>query len=159
MPISLEIMPLDPVVPPPPPPKTMVVRYGYLKLIGEFQSEVKEKVGCGSRMVVRTNRGVEMAEMLTTVCGNGGCNKSITRDRLLDYIDQSGGKDFPFSDSGRVLRVATAQDIAEQQRLDSQRGEYLKISRSMVEVHRVPMKIVDVEFFAWRRKGYFLLYQ
>ena len=155
MPISLEIMPLDPVVPPPPPPKTMVVRYGYLKLIGEFQSDVKEKVGCGSRMVVRTNRGVEMAEMLTTVCGNGGCNKSITRDRLLDYIDQSGGKDFPFSDSGRVLRVATAQDIAEQQRLDSQRGEYLKISRSMVEVHRVPMKIVDVEFLLGGEKVIF----
>ncbi len=155
MPISLEIMPLDPVVPPPPPPKTMVVRYGYLKLIGEFQSEVKEKVGCGSRMVVRTNRGVEMAEMLTTVCGNGGCNKSITRDKLLDYIDQSGGKDFPFSDSGRVLRVATAQDMAEQQRLDSQRGEYLKISRSMVEVHRVPMKIVDVEFLLGGEKVIF----
>ncbi len=155
MPLSLEIMPLDPVDPPPPPPKTMVVRYGYLKLIGEFQSEIKEKVGCGTRLVVRTGRGVEMAEMLTTVCGNGGCNKSITRDKLLDYIDQSGGRDFPFSDSGRVLRVATAQDLAEQQRLDSQRGEYLKISRSMVEVHRVPMKIVDVEFLLGGEKVIF----
>ncbi len=155
MPISLEIMPLEPAIPAPPPPKTMVVRYGYLKLIGEFQSDVKEKVGCGSRVVVRSSRGVEMAEMLTTVCGNGGCNKSITRDKLLDYIDQSGGKDFPFSDSGRVLRVATAQDIAEQARLDSQRAQYLKISRSMVEVHRVPMKIVDVEFLLGGEKVVF----
>ncbi len=155
MPISLEIMPLEPVTPAPPPPKTMVVRYGYLKLIGEFQSDVKEKVGCGSRMVVRSSRGVEMAEMLTTVCGNGGCNKSITRDKLLDYVEQSGGKDFPFSDSGRVLRVATAQDIAEQARLDSQRAHYLKISRSMVEVHRVPMKIVDVEFLLGGEKVVF----
>ncbi len=155
MPISLEIMPLEPVVPDPPPPKTMVVRYGYLKLIGEFQSDVKEKVGCGSRVVVRSSRGVEMAEMLTTVCGNGGCNKSITRDKMLDYIDQSGGKDFPFSDSGRVLRVATAQDIAEQARLDSQRGQFLKVSRSMVEVHRVPMKIVDVEFLLGGEKVVF----
>jgi cell fate regulator YaaT (PSP1 superfamily) len=155
MPISLEIMPLDPVEPPPPPPKTMVVRYGYLKLIGEFQSDIKEKVGCGSRVVVRTSRGVEMAEMLTTVCGNGGCNKSITRETLLNYIDQSGGRDFPFSDSGRVLRLATPQDMSEQQRLDSQRGEYLKISRSMVEVHRVPMKIVDVEFLLGGEKVVF----
>ncbi len=155
MPISLEIMPLEPVVPASPPPKTMVVRYGYLKLIGEFQSDVKEKVGCGSRLVVRSSRGVEMAEMLTTVCGNGGCNKSITRDKLLDYIDQSGGKDFPFSDSGRVLRVATAQDSAEQACLDSQRAEYLKISRSMVEVHRVPMKMVDVEFLLGGEKVIF----
>lgn len=155
MPISLEIMPLDPVPPAPPPPKTMVVRYGYLKLIGEFQSDVREKVGCGSRLVVRTSRGVEMAEMLTTVCGNGGCNKSITRDKLLDYIDQSGGRDYPFTDSGRVLRLATAQDMAEQQRLDNQKSEYLKISRSMVEVHRVPMKIVDVEFLLGGEKVIF----
>ncbi len=155
MPISLEIMPLEPVAPEPPPPKTMVVRYGYLKLIGEFQSDVREKVGCGSRLVVRTSRGIEMAEMLTTVCGNGGCNKSITRDRLLDYIEQSGGEDFPFTDRGRVLRLAIPQDMAEQQRLDSQRDEYLKISRSMVEVHRVPMKIVEVEFLLGGEKVIF----
>ena len=136
----------------------MVVRYGYLKLIGEFQNDIREKVGCGTRLVVRTSRGTEIAEMLTTVCGNGGCNKSITRDKLLDYIEQSGGGDFPFSQSGRVLRVATPQDTAEQQRLDSQRSQYLKIARNMVEVHRVPIKMVDVEFLLGGEKVIFYFY-
>ena len=66
--------------------------------------------------MVRTERGTEIAEMLTTTCGNGGCNKSITRDKLLAYIDNSGkGRDYPFTDQGRVLRsMATTQDLAEQ---------------------------------------------
>ncbi|MGC9259709.1 MAG: regulatory iron-sulfur-containing complex subunit RicT [Phycisphaerae bacterium] len=146
MPISLDIMPLEPLTPEPPPPKTMVVRYGYLKFIGEFESAVQEKVACGSRLVARTSRGVEIVEMLTTLCANGGCNKAITREQLLDYVKQSGGKDFPFTNSGLILRLAAPLDLARQQQLDSQRDEYLKIARSMVQVHRVPMKMVEVEF-------------
>ena len=146
MPIALDIMPLEPVAAEPPPPKSMVVRYGYLKLIGEFESNIQEKVACGSRLVARTSRGIEIVEMLTTLCANGGCNKSITRDQLLEYVKQSGGKDFPFSNNGRILRLATAPDLARQQFLDNQRVEYLKMARRMVEIHRVPMKMVEVEF-------------
>ncbi|MFA7238316.1 MAG: hypothetical protein WC058_15760, partial [Phycisphaeraceae bacterium] len=47
------------------PPETVVVRYGYLKQIGEFRYEGTEIPGCGTKMVVRTPRGVELAEMLT----------------------------------------------------------------------------------------------
>src|SRR6185369_11149265 len=107
MPISLDLMPVEEKLPDAPPPKTMVVRYGYLKEIGEFPSDLTSKVGCGSKLIVRTERGTEIAEMLTTTCGNGGCNKSISREKLLGYIEQSGGKDYPFSEAGRVLRVAT----------------------------------------------------
>ena len=143
--LSLEIMPLEPKVPEAPAPKTIVVRYGYLKLIGEFPSDLTTKVGCGSKLVLRTLRGTEIGEMLTTVCGNGGCNKSITRDKMLEYIRDSGGRSFPFSDSGRVLRVATAQDMAVQKRLDDRRSDYLSKSRELVARHKVAMKIVEVE--------------
>lgn len=143
--LSLEIMPLEPKVPEPPAPKTIVVRYGYLKLIGEFPSDVSTKVGCGSKLVLRTVRGTEIGEMLTTVCGNGGCNKSITRDKMLEYIKNSGGRNFPFSESGRVLRVATVQDMAAQKRLDEARSGYLAKSRELVARHQLAMKIVEVE--------------
>ncbi len=143
--LSLEIMPLEAKASEPPAPKTIVVRYGYLKLIGEFPSDVATKVGCGSKLVLRTLRGTEIGEMLTTVCGNGGCNKSITRDKMLEYIKHSGGRNFPFSDSGRVLRVATAQDMAVQKRLDERRSDYLSKSRELVARHKLAMKIVEVE--------------
>ena len=53
----------------------------------------------------------ELGEMLTTTCENAGCAKSVTRQELLDYIENSGGRDYPFSRKGRVLRVATIQDL------------------------------------------------
>lgn len=145
MAISLELMPLADPVPETPLPKTMVVRYGYLRQIGEFPSDIQQKVGCGSKVVVRTERGTEIGEMLTTTCSNGGCGKSITRDKMLEYFAASGGKDYPFTEGGRVLRVATTQDIAEQAKLDEQKQSQLNLAREQVVKLELPMKIVDVE--------------
>jgi cell fate regulator YaaT (PSP1 superfamily) len=143
--IQLDLMPLEEKPPEPPPPKSIVVRYGYLREIGEFPSDVTQKIGCGTKLVLRSERGTEIGEMLTTVCGNGGCSKSITRDKLLAYIENSGGRDYPFSEAGRVLRVATVQDLAEQSRLDEDRPRHLAAAREMVHRHNLSMKIVDVE--------------
>ena len=155
MTISLELMPLDPPAPEPEKPKTMVVRYGYLMSIGEFENTLNQKVGCGTKLVARTPRGTEIVEMLTTVCGNGGCGKSITRDKLLDYITNSGGDDYPFSNSGRILRVATAGDLAEQQKLDEQKPKHLQLARELVGRHRLNMKIVEVEYLLGRERVIF----
>ena len=46
--------------------------------------------------------------MVTTTCANSGCYTAITRKELLTYVDNSGGRNFPFSTDGKVLRVATA---------------------------------------------------
>jgi cell fate regulator YaaT (PSP1 superfamily) len=145
MPIQLDLMPVEEKLPDTPPPKTIVVRYGYLREIGEFPSDLTQKVGCGTKLVLRTERGTEIGEMLTTVCGNGGCSKSITRDKLLSYIENSGGRDYPFSEGGRVLRPATTQDLAEQARLDEDRTKHVNLARELVQRHNLPMKIVDVE--------------
>jgi cell fate regulator YaaT (PSP1 superfamily) len=146
MPIHLDLMPLEEKPPEAPAPKTIVVRYGYLREIGEFPSDLTTKVGCGSKLIIRTDRGTEIGELLTTTCGNGGCNKSITRDKLLSYIEESGGRDYPFSESGRVLRTATVQDLAEQSKLDEQRKQHLPLAKELVVRHNLPMKIVDVEY-------------
>jgi cell fate regulator YaaT (PSP1 superfamily) len=145
MPLQLDLMPIEDKLPDTPPPKTMVVRYGYLKEIGEFPSDLTAKVGCGSKLIIRTDRGTEIAEMLTTTCGNGGCGKSITREKMLSYIEQSGGRDYPFSEQGRILRVATTQDLLEQSKLDENRQKHLTMARELVNTHRLAMKIVDVE--------------
>ncbi len=145
MPIQLELMPVEEKLPETPPPKTIVVRYGYLREIGEFPSDLTQKVGCGTKLILRTERGTEIGEMLTTTCGNGGCNKSITREKMLSYIENSGGRDYPFSEQGRVLRAATTQDLAEQVKLDEQKHKHLTLAREMVGQHKLAMKVVDVE--------------
>ena len=145
MPLSLDLMPLEEKPPEAPAPKTIVVRYGYLKEIGEFPSDLTTKVGCGSKLIIRTDRGTEIGEMLTTLCGNGGCNKSITREKFLDYIEKSGARDYPLSEAGRVLRPATVQDLAEQSKLDENRKKHIDLARDLVRRHNLQMKIVDVE--------------
>jgi cell fate regulator YaaT (PSP1 superfamily) len=127
------------------PPKSIVVRYGYQKLVAELPYDGTDKPGCGSKLVVRTQRGTELAEMLTTTCANSGCSKSVSRKEMLQYIENSGGKDFPFTDQGRVLRVAEVADLNEQARLDARKPEVLKMSKQFVKELDLKMKPVETE--------------
>jgi len=146
MPLELDLMPIEERPPEPPAPKTVVVRYGYLKQIGEYVSDVTQKVGCGSKLVCRTERGTEICEMLTTTCSNGGCGKSISREKMLEYFNNSGGQEYPFSEEGRILRVATVQDLQEQEKLDENRKAHVKMARDLVARYHLQMKIVEVEY-------------
>ena len=84
-------------------------------------------------------------EMLTTTCTNAGCGKSVTREEMRTYIDASGGKDFPFHTRGRIVRLATAEDLAEQDRLDAEKAKTLIKARELVRYHDVDIKIIEVE--------------
>lgn len=126
-------------------PKTIVCRFGYLREIAELPYSGDAKPGCGSKMVIRTRRGIEMAEMLTTVCNNSGCSKSISRDQMLQYIENSGGKDYPYFNQGKVLRVATIEDLNEQSHLDVSKTEKIIFTRQTIREMDLPMQLVDVE--------------
>jgi cell fate regulator YaaT (PSP1 superfamily) len=127
------------------PPESIVVRYGYMRSIGEFRYTGSDIPGCGTKLVVRTPRGVELAEMLTTSCGNGGCGHSVTRKQMLDYIDASGGKQYPFTSDGKVLRVATPDDLMEQSRLDANRGPMIEAAKEQIKQLKLDMKVVETE--------------
>ena len=127
------------------PPKTMVVRFGYLKLVGEYPYTGSITPGCGSKIVVRTHRGTEIGEMLTSTCPNAGCAKSVTRQEMLDYIENSGGKDYPFYTEGKALRVATIEDMNRQSQLEAQKPELIKSARARVEEFELPMRIIEAE--------------
>jgi len=127
------------------PPKTIVVKFGAMKLVGEYPYDGDAKPGCGSKLVARTHRGTEVVEMLTTTCENAGCSKSITRKELLDYIDNSGGKDFPFYTNGRILRVATIEDLNKQSALENDKRRYVKRCKEQIAAHGLNMKLVDAE--------------
>ena len=129
----------------PEPAKTLVCRYGYMKQLAELPYDGKVQLGCGSKLVIRTPRGIELAEMLTTTCANAGCGKSVSRKQMLQYIEASGGKDFPFGVQGRVLRPATAQDLGDQARLDGRKQEIIRLAKGMIREMDLSMKLVDIE--------------
>jgi len=126
-------------------PKTMVVRFGSMKLVGEFPSDGSIKPGCGSKLVCRTHRGTELCEMLTSTCPNSGCSKSVSRKDMLGYIENSGGRDYPFFTEGRVLRLATPEDLERQTAIDQSRHELKMVARRRTEELGLQMKIVDAE--------------
>lgn len=127
-------------------PKAIVVRFGSMKMVGEFASDTGIKPGCGSKLVARTHRGTEICEMLTTTCPNSGCGKSVSRDQMLSYIDNSGGKDYPFHTEGRILRVATVEDMNQQTALEAQAEQWLRMARAAaVRVGLTDIKVVSAE--------------
>ncbi len=127
------------------PPKTMVVRFGAVAMIGEFPYTGDAKPGCGSKVVVRTHRGTELAEMLTSTCPNSGCSKSVSRREMLEYVENSGGKQYPFYQEGRVLRIATAEDLDAQARIEQSKHGLKMEAREIAERLGLAVKIVDAE--------------
>jgi cell fate regulator YaaT (PSP1 superfamily) len=126
-------------------PKTLVVRFGAMKLVGEYPYDGDAKPGCGSKLVVKTHRGTELAEMLTSTCPNSGCGKSVSRKEILRYVENSGGKDYPFFSEGRILRVATRDDLDRQARIEQSRHALRLQAKHAIEGVNNAVKIVDVE--------------
>ncbi len=127
------------------PPKSIVVRYGYQKMLAELPYDGPDRPGCGSKIVGQTSRGIELCEMVTTSCANSGCGSSVSRKQMLEYIDNSGGKDFPFSTQGKALRVATTEDVHEQDLLDNRKPEMIKFTKSLIAEMDLSMRLVDIE--------------
>ena len=127
------------------PPETLVVRFGSMQMVGEYKQAGDIRAGCGSKLVARTHRGTELVDLLTTTCSNSGCSKSISRQEMLQYIEQSGGKKFPFHTNGRVVRIATADDLSRMSQLRSQAPDYLKEAKKLAAGHKLEMELVDVE--------------
>jgi len=134
-------------------PKTFVVRFGRMKQIGEYESRDGIRAGCGSKFVVRTHRGIELATMLTTTCSNGGCPTSVSRNEIRDYIDASGGKDYPFYDRGKVLRVATPDDLRAFAERDVDARALAAKAKELAGFFNLDMKIIDAEITLESERG------
>jgi len=126
-------------------PTSIVIRFGVMKLVGEFPYSGDSKPGCGSKIVARTHRGLELGEMLTSTCPNAGCSKSVSRSEMLQYIENSGGKDYPFFDQGRIIRVATTDDLNEQRRIDALKPGMKKFSQEAAARLNLNMKVIECE--------------
>jgi cell fate regulator YaaT (PSP1 superfamily) len=96
-------------------------------------------------MVVRTFRAIEIAEMLTTTCSNSGCGKSVSRSEMMNYIENSGGRDYPFQTNGEILRVATVEDLNRATGCVDKARNSLGRVREIAASAKFPAKIVDLE--------------
>jgi cell fate regulator YaaT (PSP1 superfamily) len=95
---------------PTPSRPVVAVRYGEMGFVGEFSCDPKLELSCGAKVVIQTKRGIEIGERVPIACQ--GCLASVDREQMLKFAEASG-EDYYSPECGRILREATADDLAE----------------------------------------------
>ena len=118
------------------------VRYGLLNYVGEFRYAPNVIRGCGDKVVIQTNRGIEIGRRISLTCT--GCDNSIGRQRMLTYSQTSGTELFQ-PKAGRILRTANAQDLQEEAKINADSVKKLEQARSLAQAKNLPMEFVACE--------------
>jgi len=105
---------------------TFVVRYGQMRLIGEYEGLADRTHLRGERVVVQSDRGTELGEVLCPAT-----------DRTASFLENPS--------RGQILRTATAEDLALESRLVERSREGLATCREFAARRRLQMDLVDVE--------------
>lgn len=121
---------------------TTAVRYGAMNYIGEFSYKPGMTFSCGGKVIVQTDRGIELGQQVSLFCN--GCTKQVTRDQIKTYIDNSGAEFYRLN-SGRILREATADDVNEHEHLNRHIREDMEHAALLAMQMGLEMKIVSVE--------------
>ncbi|MDB5350787.1 MAG: putative PSP1-like protein [Planctomycetota bacterium] len=107
-------------------PITYIVRYGFMKLLGEFHGLAGQSHPRAQKVVLRTDRGQELGEVL--------CQAT---DRTAKFLEN------PIR--GEVLRVASAEDLETEARLPTRQKDGLEACKEFIAKRRLQMDLVDVE--------------
>lgn len=121
---------------------TCAVRYGYMGYIGEFRYSPGQVFACGGKVVVQTNRGMELGDQVSLTCT--GCDKSLSREDVVGYAKRSGPEFYQFK-AGKILRAATPQDIIEAEHLTQDAARKLLHAREVARSLELNMKFVTCE--------------
>jgi cell fate regulator YaaT (PSP1 superfamily) len=128
---------------PAPQPPNVIIRYGLMQQLGAFRCNWSAPPAPGCYVVVRTERGVELAQVVSVV-GDGPAGGFISRDRLDGYVAASGAE-YPLRRGGKVLRTANQQDLIDYRHLRTSAAECGAYCRQQIRELGLEMKLVAVE--------------
>ena len=121
---------------------TRVVRYGAMSWVGEFTRKPAIAAEQGAKVVIQSDRGIELGECIGPPPEN--CGGGDLADRIECYV-QNSGPDFCRARAGRILRVATEQDLNEQKHLDAHVQEDIAHCAEFAARLELDLKIVTAE--------------
>jgi cell fate regulator YaaT (PSP1 superfamily) len=113
--------------------KTYVVRHGRMRLLGEYAGMSGQDHPRGQRVVVRSDRGFELGEVLCAAT-----------DRTALFLENPN--------RGEILRVATTDDIIAENKLADVRNDGFTACREFIAKRRLQMDLVDVEVVFGRER-------
>ena len=105
---------------------TYVVRHGHMRLLGEYSGLTGVEHTRGQRVIVRTERGTELGEIL--------CSAT---DRSALFLENPA--------RGEILRVASPSDLSSEARLVEDRKAAFATCGEFIAKRRLQMDLVDVE--------------
>jgi cell fate regulator YaaT (PSP1 superfamily) len=118
---------------------TYVVRYGQMRFLGEFSGVAGQDHPRGQRVVLRTERGTELGEVLCPAT-----------DRTAAFLENPA--------TGEIVRPASAEDLASQSRTDALQKAGFASCREFIAKRRLQMDLVDVEvIFGGERMVFYYL--
>jgi cell fate regulator YaaT (PSP1 superfamily) len=123
--------------------KLMLVRYGRMGLLGWFEHQENDIPKLHTRVVIKTDRGLELGEIVGPLCYRSGQFR-FTVEQVEEYIRNSGDEQPP-GQKGRFIRYATAEDINEERHLEKSAKEELEYCKRFAKELELPMEIVASE--------------
>jgi cell fate regulator YaaT (PSP1 superfamily) len=124
--------------------KYMLVRYGRMNALAFFEHHETEIPKVHSRVVVKTERGLELGYIVGQLCSYRGGQFRLREEQIKEYFDKSEIDLCP-PHAGKFVRYATADDISEERHLRKIVQEEIDSCKRIVKEMNLPMKIVDAE--------------
>ncbi|HEG44606.1 MAG TPA: signal peptidase [Phycisphaerales bacterium] len=122
---------------------TVLVRYGKMGGLGWFTHKEKQILKTATRVVIKTERGLELGDIVGVHCYKGG-HFRCGRKELENYYE-SRSRDYPLTTGGTLVRYATKDDLMEERHLEVSAKEELKCCQRYADEMELPMKIVESE--------------
>jgi cell fate regulator YaaT (PSP1 superfamily) len=110
-----------------------VVRYGRMRFLGEYAGPEDQDHFRGQRVVLRTDRGTELGEVLCPAT-----------ERTASYLEQSV--------PGEILRPATDEDLEQEAQLIQAQKKAFDVCQALISRRRLQMDLVDVEIILGRER-------
>ncbi len=123
--------------------KKMLVRYGKMGYLGWFSHYELELPMAPRKVIIKTDRGLEMGEMIGIGCYKHGNYKGAVTS-LTEYFEVAP-EEYPIGHDGQFVRFANHQDINEARHVRESATDELDICRRHVQEYGLQMKIVDFE--------------
>jgi cell fate regulator YaaT (PSP1 superfamily) len=112
---------------------TYIVRYGQMRFLGEYTGLPGQEHPREQRVVVRSDRGTEMGEVLC-----------LATDRTALFLENPV--------KGEILRPATSEDLAAEAQLAALEKKGFAACREFIDRRRLQMDLVDVEAIFGRER-------
>ena len=126
-----------------PETKKMLVRYGRMGMLGWFKHKLNHISKTQKRVVIKTDRGLELGELVGCYCYKHG-HFRWEKEKVSKYYEENHPGEV-VSEQGDFVRYATAEDLSEEKHLLASSKQELERCEKIISDMKLAMRVVDVE--------------